>query len=236
MIKRLCLLLLLPVTLYAKDPVGWHWYNQPHHFKSKQANVVTKAFNSMSPMEQMKTLQYIFNNLRDKAILTGNVNDIANYKMMQDFFVNKATRFSVGWGEMLLQHPELNYNLQHPTSNQLAHDEFSKIEKRENKASDIIGKQYGFLFFYDTSQHEDNVYKIIVKRFTTTHHITTKYIDINDPLNKERAQQLGVNYYPAIMLFDPETHDHKIFRYGFGVDSDLAKRSYEIVSNWVPEY
>lgn len=237
--KRLTIfviIILVPFTLYAKDPVGWHWYDQPLPHKTKKDNRMMKAFSTMTPMQQMHTLQYIFSNLRDKAILTGNVNDIANYKEMQDFFVNKATRFSVGWSQMLMLHPELNYALQHPHSNQLAHSENNKIKAQEMAAANIIGREYGFLYFYHANQPEDVIYTKIVKRFTTTHHITTKYINVDNPANAQRAASLGIHYFPAIMLFDPKTHAHTIFRYGFGVDEDLAQRSYEILTNWNPEF
>lgn len=226
-----------PVSIYAADPTGWHWYNAPANKPhSKKENRAVKAFDSMTPVQQMHTLQYIFANLKDKAILTGSVSDIANYKEMQDFFVNKATRFSVGWSKMLMLHPELNYALQHPHSNQLAHNELSKTKQQEMVASNIIGREYGFLYFYHGDSANDIIYMKIVKRFIKTHNIATKYINVDKPENKVRANQLGVNYFPAIMLFDPKTRSHTIFRYGFGVDSDLAKRAYEILTNWNPQF
>jgi conjugal transfer pilus assembly protein TraF len=238
----LCFLGLLPIMSFATDPIGWHWYDlpakqsDPKDKNHKTETMVSEAFNAMTPLQQMQTLQYILQNEMDKAILTGNVNDISDYKQMQDFFVDKATNFSVGWSHMLTLHPELNYALQHPTSNQLAHDEDSKLKAQEASAADIIGRQYGFLFFYHGSHSEDTIYNTIVQRFTGEHHITTKMIDVDGSANAARASQLGIRYFPAIMLFDPKTHAHTIFRYGFGVDSDLAQQSYAIVSNWNPEF
>src|SRR3990167_8660165 len=99
------------------NTIGWHWYNETPFQKNKNnpnkinQEKLYQQFLQLPYSVQLKILQEATEELKDKAVLTGNVNDIAIYKRAQDMWVNKATLFTVGWEKMLLLHPDLDYSL-----------------------------------------------------------------------------------------------------------------------------
>lgn len=121
MIKALlgCWLIMCMPWVFAKELIGWHWYNEAHIKQQLDSQQLQATFAQLSPVAQLKVLQQATNSLRDKAILSGKVSDITAYKQAQDFWMQKATAFTMGWEQMLLAHPKLDYSLQYTHENAL---------------------------------------------------------------------------------------------------------------------
>ena len=52
-----------------------------------------------------------------KYMLIQFIENIKNYKIVQDQLSRQAEKFSNKWKEVLLENPELDYSLIHPTNN-----------------------------------------------------------------------------------------------------------------------
>ena len=202
----------LAIASTSNNTVGWHWYNQPVHKKPSQkhqTNQALKAFNQLSPAAQLKLLQEATKNLRDKAVLSGRVSDITAYKQAQDFWVNKARRFTVGWEKMLLQHPGLNYALRHPHANALAPVMAAQQHKKEDEAIAQLSQSMGLLLFYRGSQQGDVMFASVVKHYAQSHHLAVMSIAVDSKQQLlMKAMQLGVRYFPALVLVNPKTGQH----------------------------
>ncbi|OGT33744.1 MAG: hypothetical protein A3C44_04555 [Gammaproteobacteria bacterium RIFCSPHIGHO2_02_FULL_39_13] len=253
-LTNLMLIFLMSETVFADTTppvVGWHWYNeQPVQKKKddkKQLNILYKQFQALSSSEQLKILQIATDELKDKAVLTGNVNDIANYKRAQDFWVSKATMFTIGWERMLLEYPELNYSLQYPHENALAPEMQQQDHENQSKAISEITKQNGLMLFYRGDNKADLMFVKICSDFSKDHHIALLLVSENTPENIStmrsrfdsshiRASALGINYFPALLLINPTNGSHQTISYGFMSENEIAKRFLEIKDNWKPNF
>lgn len=238
---------------FAEDynPIGWHWYNetsiQKNEKDNKKENQLYKNFLQLTPSQQLKMLQNATTELRDKAILTGNVNDIANYKRAQDLWVGKATAFTVGWKRMLLEHPELNYSLEYSHENALAPTQQQHEHDLENATIADLSKQNGLLVFYRPDIKSDQLFASLMRSFSRNHHISVMLVAENNNINLsnqnipvdknyERAHALGVYYFPAVLLVNPKLGSYQIVSYGYQSQDELASRLLSISDNWKPNF
>ena len=146
--------------------IGWHWYNEPvkKPIKKQRDDALMKAFDQLSPLQQLKILQMATNNLRAKAVLTGKVRDIAAYKQAQDFWVSRATQFTVGWEKMLLSHPEFNYSLQFSHENALAPMMQRDKHVREEAVISRLAANNDLMLYYLRNNKEDRIFAKVIRR------------------------------------------------------------------------
>ena|SRR3990167_2670346 len=250
----LTMIFLIPANVIAdteNSVIGWHWYNeqpiQKNQDSKKQLDILYKQFQVLPASEQLKILQIATDELKDKAVLTGNVNDIANYKRAQDFWVSKATMFSVGWERMLLEHPELNYSLQYSHENALSPVMQQQEHEDQNEAISSIAKQNGIMLFYRGDNKADLLFLKVCSDFSRRYHIALLLVSENIPTNISniqsrfdsnhiRANALNISYFPALLLVNPKNGSHQIIGYGFMSADEIAKRFLEIQDNWKPSF
>ncbi len=250
MVKWLMTLLLLLGCTKAiqANVVGWHWYNEPaQHRQKQQDDRLLKTFYQLPAIERLKILQKATLDLRAEASLTGNVKDITAFKRAQDFWVQGATRFSVGWEKMLLLHPELNYSLTHPNENALVPVELQGQNAREDKAIAQLAHSNGLLFFYRGNNKADLLFAKSIAHYAKSHQLSLISISVDGAVSPaladtkrqdglHKAQALGVYYYPAVVLVNPKTRQHFVVSYGFKSESELSMRLLKIADHWQPEF
>ncbi len=245
----LTLLLLFGCVATAEaDVVGWHWYNEPiQHRQKKHDDKLLRAFSQLPASERLKMLQEATKNLRDQAVLSGNIQDIAAYKKAQDFWVHGATRFTVGWEKMLLLHPELNYSLTHPNENALVPVELQGQHTREDKAIAQLAHSNGLLFFYRGNNKADLLFSKSIGHYAKSHQFSLISISVDGAVSPaladtkrhdglQKASALGVYYFPALVLVNPKTRQHQVVSYGFKSESELSMRLLKIADHWQPEF
>jgi len=230
--------------------IGWHWYNQPTILKRKQNKKYDRLyhqFQSLSASKQLRILQAATIELRDKAVLSGKVSDIKNYKRAQDMWVDKATNFTVGWERMLLANPSLNYALKYSHENALAPVMQQNQHMVENQAVSHLSKTQGLLLFYRADQRSDLMFVNVMRKFSKFHHIALILVSENKKPTENikndhfdydhfKATALGINYFPALLLVNPKTESHQIVSYGYISQEEVSKRLWNITNNWRPDY
>ena len=229
--------------------IGWHWYNEPVKLKIKKRhnNELIKAFNQLSPLQQLKILQTATNNLKAKAVLSGKVSDITAYKKAQDFWVHRSTRFTVGWEQMLLEHPELNYSLNFSHENALAPIMQRDKHAREDQAIFSLSQTNGLLFFYRGKNKGDQLFSTIVSHYANRYHLMVIPVSVDGVLSSafknsrqtqglEKARSLGIHYFPTLVLVNPATSQHEVVSYGFKSEDELSDRLLKIADGWKPGF
>lgn len=229
----ICLTLIISISHASNNIVGWHWYNLPD---KRTKNPLLKKFNQMSANEQLKILQKVTNNLKDKAILSGRVKDIAAYKAAQDFWVHKASMFTVGWEQMLVSNPSLDYSLSHPTANSITPIYQHNKHYRENLAILKLSQEYGLLLFYRNHSLVGKKFSNNMEYFSRIHHMPMISVDVDNPSNLYKAHNMGIFYYPSLILINPNTDQKKVVSYGFRSNNQIADRLLKISDNWIPEF
>lgn len=237
------------------EVVGWHWYNEPLKTNSlgkkkklQSAQTMTdknllKKFHRLTPIQQLKILQAVTLNRRVKAVLSGNVDDIASYKLAQDFWVQRASIFTVGWEKMLLRYPERDYSLVYPNSNLLASTQQVSRHQAEARAIQRLAKHNGLLFFYRGKVVEDRLFSEIVKRFAVKHGLSVIPVSMDGAtvtvfgnnqadIDHKRADELGISHFPALVLVNTATRRYQIASYGLQSESKLANRLLKLANDW----
>lgn len=238
-------------SIFANTPViGWHWYNESIGQKplGKGTNDrLLAAFNQLSPLQQLQLLQAVTKNLRAKSVLSGKVADIKAYKQAQDFWVQRATQFAIGWEKMLLLHPELNYALRYSHENRLAPIMQQGEHAREVQAIAQLATTHGLLFFYRGKNKGDALFATIVSHYVKQHHLVLIPVSVDGVLSPvfvhnrqaqglEKAHALGIDYFPTLVLVDPRTHQHQVVSYGFKSANELSARFLKIADDWQVDF
>lgn len=129
--KRLALslLLILATRAVADDIVtpaapftGWSWYNEPKKpstpppRKPAPPKPAVPDFSKMTAMEQAKVLRGYTMEALNRAILYPSRENTATFLRWQKFWTDRGSMFSQSFAAAQLSHPELDYNLEYPTS------------------------------------------------------------------------------------------------------------------------
>ena len=230
MLRTWTLILCLYPLWGSADVVGWHWYNQPDPVVQHKL----KVFNALDPERQLKVLQQATNRLKDQAVLTGKVSDITAYKQAQDFWMKKATQFTVSWERMLLMHPELNYALQHSHENALAPIDQQNKHQREDQSIQKISETKGLLLFYRGTSPADKLFAHNIAQYSRQYHLALIKSDVAK--DNQQAHALGINYYPALLLVDPKHGSTQVASYGFKSNNEISDRLLKLSDQWNPEF
>ncbi|GJI56964.1 conjugal transfer protein TraF [Rodentibacter sp. JRC1] len=235
-----------PSTDY-KPAVGWQFYNLPKPPKEKPVKPqpeISSALKELSPSEQLELIQKKLKEARDTAIMNPTADNIAIYKVYQDYFVEKATAFSMKWEEMLLKYPDLDYNLKNSFYNATVPIKETMRRKEEAKAIEYVNQRYGFFFFYRGHNPIDNKLAEVVKNFSAQYKLTIIPISVDGRISAEfpnsrkdmgQAAKMSVNHFPAIFLVNPTRGEYKPLAYGFITPDDLARRVLNVVSEFKPK-
>lgn len=251
--KSLCLMLVLSVfPLHAEeqypdgyhyDPaVGWYWYNQPIT-KEDPAAVPSVSPTPESPTSRMKRLQAFRDNVMNEAMLSPTPDNIRRYKIVQDWMVNQASRFAANWERVLLENPELDYNLQHSFYNGTANIQYAQQRQKQQAAIRYVNQHYGVFFFYRGNEPLDNRLGSIVNEFSQQYDLPVVAITVDGRLNPDlpdsrrdagQAARMKIDHFPAIFLVEPLKKKYKPLAYGFITQDDLARRMLNVVTDFKP--
>lgn len=248
------LLLCIPLMCIADEPkedgyhykpaVGWYWYNQPKKNEERKQEINPESSSPPSSYsEVMQKLHAKREELLNKAILTGNDEDVIRYKQFQDFLVGKVSTFSSRWESALLSHPELDYNLKHPVYNGAAPIEYAAQRKKQAEAINYINQKYGVFFFYRGNEPLDNKLGSVVKEFSQQYGIPFIAVTVDGRVNPDlpdsrqdqgQSARMQIIHFPAIFLVEPIKQTYKPLSYGFITQDDLARRVLNVVTDFKP--
>ncbi len=224
-------------TYFDEHAQGWHWYDDP----KAEEQVKQAQTQSENPVQEMKAINQAIEWAKDKAILYPTVENVKNYKILQDQWVNQSSKFSGVWKEMLLENPELDYSLKHPVNSigsQVDHD----LEKsKQNAAVEQLAKQGGLFFFYRSTCPYCQRFAPILKHFSDTTGITVVPITTdgvslpdfpNSKVDQGQAAKFGVQVEPALFAVNPYTHKAYPVSYGLMSEDELKDRIFDVATHF----
>ncbi|MFC1040026.1 type-F conjugative transfer system pilin assembly protein TraF [Pasteurella multocida] len=227
--------------------IGWQFYNLPKKKDEKKEEKLeeddSQENDNLSAMEQMKYLQKLLDETKANAIMNPTVENIAVYKTIQDFMVEKASVFSSNWEKMLLEYPQLDYNVSNSHYNATAPIKAANERAEQSRAIQMVNQHYGVFFFYRGNEALDNKLSEIVKDFGEQYQLSIFPISIDGRINSTfpyskidmgQSEKMGIKYFPALFLVNPKEGDYKPLAYGFITQDDLARRVLNIVTNFKP--
>ena len=224
---------------YDQHAIGWHWYNDPKKNLKKPEEDETQV-----PEVRMKAVKLALERALDEAILEPTPQNVKNYITLQKQMSDRSSVFSRLWQYVLLQNPELDYTLKHP-SNQLGSQIYSD---EHNKAEDVaiyqLAKQQGLFFFYRSTCPYCQRFAPILKNFSEHYGIvvvpiTTDGVALpefpNSQIDQGQAQRFHVTVEPSLFTVNPYTHKAIPVSYGLMSENDLRQRILDIATKFQGE-
>lgn len=233
--------LLLQGMTFADDKnykTGWHWYDET---KQQQNDEENEDDNQSSPITQMNVVQTTIQNALDKAILYPNKENIKNYITLQNQLMGQSRKFEHTWQATLLDHPELDYSLIHPTNNTAKQVEYDQQKIKEDAMIRELAKKSGLFFFYRSTCPYCQRFAPILKDFAESYGltvipITTDSISLpefpNSSPDRGQAEKFHVTVEPALFSVNPYTHQAFPIAYGLMSEADLKKHILEIATHY----
>ncbi|RMW99879.1 type-F conjugative transfer system pilin assembly protein TraF [Legionella jordanis] len=243
MIKMILLvLLLLNGVAFADKPVGFLWYT-----KEKENKRVEKKkpagidFKSLSYTERDAVLRFYTMEALHKARYTKKVEDMRVFLSLQDYWLKESSRFKSLFQQTMLAYPEYDYAVTHPTSNLGA-----KItdEVRESQTEEVINrlsKSHGLLFFYRGKSPYDLKQIPIIVDFCRRFNLSLMPVSVdgvvsptlmNSRMDQGQANRLGVRYFPALLLVNPENQRVSPIAYGLTTQDVLMERIKQVATQF----
>ncbi|OGV25544.1 MAG: hypothetical protein A3F18_00965 [Legionellales bacterium RIFCSPHIGHO2_12_FULL_37_14] len=226
-------LLLISTSLYANQPVGFLWYNQPKEPKPKKQKGI--PFNQLSYTDKDAVLKFYTLESLHKVRFTHKLEDEKTFLALQAFWLKEASIHGEINQQALRYYPQYDFTITHPTSNIGTKLEDAKKRLEIRKYLKKLAKTHGLLFFYRGKHAFDQEQALIMQAFANQHHFTLLPVSIdrvkalpNTRFDKGEANKLGIKHFPAVLLIEPKTK--KVLPVAFGVNTQdvLAERLFKI--------
>jgi conjugal transfer pilus assembly protein TraF len=223
-------LILFSWTVYAEKPTGFLWYNLPKEEKPKHQKGT--PFHALSYTDKDAVLKFYTMEALHKVRFTHRVQDERTFLALQNFWLKEATLHGLVNQKALLEYPEYDFSVTHPTS-ELGSKLYDSL--RSSKAQDTIkhlAKHQGLLFFYRAENQIDLQQIPILKDFCNKYHFTLMSVSVDgvkapdlpeSRIDSGQAQSLGIHYFPAILLVNPKTKHTAPVAYGLTTQDVLSE-------------
>lgn len=202
---------------------GWHWYEQVENEEKTKEKM---DLSSLSPLEAIGLIKQDLKMKRAKAVLDPSETNVYEYIKTQEKWTSQAEQFSTVWQRVLTKYPDLDYSLQHPTSELAKRIEQEQKRKEMFKSIDLIRKKYGFFYFYRSNCTFCEKFSPILLEFIKQHRLSILPISIDGETNEmfkyfKRdngiSEQWGVSHVPALFAVSP--HRKEVIPIAFGLIS-----------------
>lgn len=219
--------------------IGWHWYNEMTPIKEHIVKPNSKK--TKTAVEKISQLQTIVRESKAKAILYPTEENVRDYMILQNLVAHKAALFSNVWQKVLLDFPELNYAILHPTENNAQHIIYEQEKDLEISAISAYRENYGMFFFYRGNNRLDQELAPTIFSFSQDNKIALMPISMDgkiisvfkgSAMNNGQAEKLGIKYFPALILVDPKHHIVQPLNYGFISYGELRRRFLQVATQF----
>ncbi len=233
--------ILLPVLgladFYTSPAEGWLNYNYAAPVKPQAQK------KPETPTGEMNAFHVYFENVKNQALMhPGNEQDVENYMALQNYVQNRSVQFQQTWQKVLLDDPQYDYELLHPTDSLANQVEHQATQAEEVAAVKHFAASYGLVFFYYSTDAYAKTMAPSLQSFADQYGIALLGISMDGNLlsaisnnqtdNKGQAYRLGVQDYPALFLVNPQTGASIPVAYGFLAQDQLLQRFYDLETNF----
>ncbi|WP_300002353.1 type-F conjugative transfer system pilin assembly protein TraF [uncultured Cedecea sp.] len=233
------------ISAFARD-AGWQWYNEKLRVTEQENKPVPAPPPvPMDIMDKLAALQGATKRAMYEAILYPSSDNFVKYFRLQNYWTQQAGLFSMSAKRAMLENPELDYNLQHSHYNGTVKNQLAADYAEQRQAISNLARHYGVMFFYRGSDPIDSQFVEVIKNFRETYGLSVIPVSVDGVINpllpdsradQGQATQLGVRFFPAMMLVNPQSGQVKPLSYGFISQDDLAKQFLYVSSDFKPNF
>lgn len=199
----------------------------------------------MDILQKQALLQQATKKALAEAIMYPSVPAFVKYFRLQNYWTQQAGLFSMSAKKAMLAHPELDYNLQYSHYNGTVKNQLAADYAEQRRAISTLAQHFGVMFFYRGREAIDGQLVQVIQNFRETYGLSVIPVSVDGVINpmlpdsrtdQGQAAQLGVKYFPAMMLVDPKSGQVKPLSYGFISQDDLAKQFLYVSSDFKPNF
>ncbi|HDR2357190.1 TPA: conjugal transfer protein TraF, partial [Enterobacter roggenkampii] len=143
--RKTALALLLFGSIFSasgKD-AGWQWYNDSQRRPDAETTATPAPPARQDIMDKLATLQQATKRAMYEAILYPGVENFVRYFRLQNYWTQQAGLFSMSAKKAMLEHPELDYNLQHSHYNGTVRNQLAADFADQRRAIETLAQHYG---------------------------------------------------------------------------------------------
>ena len=224
---------------YAQHETGWYWFDDPAH---KQIKNGTEQPNQESDAtKNVENARKMIKQALDKAIVDPTPENVEQYIALQNQMSERANKFANTWQQVLLNRPELNYSISHPTNNVALQVYHENESKDKDAALEQFAQHSGLFFFYRSTCPYCQRFAPILKHFAEAHHIVVIPITMDGislpefPDSKQdsgQAEKFRVTVEPSLYAVDPLTQKAYPVAYGLTSETELQNNIYNIMTHY----
>jgi len=224
---------------------GWHWYEEkittPEESTKEMQEKPENGNNSEDPSEKMKLTRETIQRALDKAVLNPTKENVTEYIKLQNQLSSQASRFQHQWQAALLEHPEEDYSVQHPTNTVGRQVEIEAEKKSEEAVLRELAKNSGLFFFYRSTCPYCRRFAPIVRNFSENYHIpvvavTTDGVALpefpDSVPDRGQAARFNVQAEPALFAVNPYTHKAFPIAYGLTSEDEIRRNLLNIATHY----
>lgn len=227
---RLLLLLLFSSPLFAELPwqerkaEGWAWYEDrlDEAKKEKKEESTSKPLSATERVEEQKAK---LEEAKSLAVIEPSEENIHDYIVLQKEVLDQGATFAKVWKKVLLNYPELDNTVTHPTSQYGIKERKQQDLLRKTIFIKELSKSKVLIFFYKGScsycktfipiaSKLQEKYQWILKSISTDGVILDIETEEDQGLASKMAKDFGVSAVPALFVLDPKTKEATPIAYG----------------------
>ncbi len=221
---------------YSDHAKGWHWYDDPVPVLPKKDEKLPKKQKDAN--EIISDAQEKIKTALNNAIVNPSVENVRNYISLQNEMGDRAQKFSSAWRETLLQYPELDYSIDHPTSSVGIQTYNAQESNAKDAAIQQFAKQTGLFFFYKSTCPYCHRFAPILKSFAERNGVTVIAITMDgvsipefpdSKIDNGQAAQFHVTVTPSLFAVNPYTKKAYPVAYGLVSETDIRDAIYRIM-------
>jgi len=222
-------------TYFNEHEKGWHWYKDPKKEEIKDEN------DDINPVEEMNAVHATIKKTLDKAVLHPNKENVKDYIILQNQVMSRANQFNHNWQAVILENPDLNYSLLHPTNNLAKQVENDLSKNVEEKTIADFAKNNELYYFYKSTCLYCQRFAPILKEFAEKYGfkilpITTDGVSLpefpNSYVDQGEAKLYRVTMEPALFAVNPKSHQAAPVAFGLTSQSEIKKNIQAIVTKF----
>ncbi|MDC5841107.1 type-F conjugative transfer system pilin assembly protein TraF [Vibrio europaeus] len=243
----LLIAVLFCVPTYANQtPPGWRFYNEPktakpvkpkHQPESIPANT-TKTV--MSATEQLAWFKKQWNEANAAATIDPkNKEKVRRFLELNRYITSQTDQIGMTFKQLLVEHPELSYTLEHPTEQTARKPYLAAMEtKHKNKVREMARKGWGLFFVYEGQDAITQQLAPSIQSFADTYDLELLGLSDDEQFissireNRNNQGKIVADFTPALFLVNPNTKEIKPLAYGFISQSRLLQRFYNVATDF----
>src|SRR3990167_4161696 len=153
----------------------------------------------------------------------------------------ESSQFSQLFQKALVYYPEYDYAVTHPSSNIGTKLLDASREKQRAQIIKKLSKTHGILFFYRGANTFDSKQIPIIRDFCTRFGLSLIPVSVDGVISPNladsrrdtgQANRLGVRYFPAVLLVNPNNQQILPVAYGFTTQDALEQRLVQVANNF----